>query len=539
MYGMYDRLNVIGRDQLGGAAQLLVSTGYAPGGLEDAKQMLVEFQHSDPRTRADILEFNQGKSPRDFIDKLRRSVQRQKEQYAKALERQEQIGTGNKKTIKNPDHFIPEEIPSILEPVNFGRDIETRVRNKDGQVVKTTRLAMPVAEGISPYRRGVIGAFDEGMLNGFLNRTGIATEYGGVPGPGEVYSKAVGANSRVSRQIPHRGLEGKVLIEEVGELPFPDYTIPEKIAFGLGRAATDFFGDGGRQLVWEMTPPDTAGRLGSIGVAGNPRVGYPQPELKPLVNDLGDPKVFKLPGSTRNAQLGALGSMAAIEGMSLMSGNLNPLNIKEGMRPSGYSAISTEEGGDPRVSTNPVGDILQRHFLGRKGRILPWEQFTQEVPGVNYDDYQRYKEWQWGNDPNDLLNKATAGVAKFTWDKPGGAPPGLDAELNVMGFGVTPMGAAAAFGAIAAGNAINQHYGNKSYEEFKDLFNRIERGEELSVEDQQRYKRNAFNQVTDGRRGMYVEGARNNVKLKDLQLQDKYFDDSILKGILNKIGKGT
>ena len=69
-------------------------------------------------------------------------------------------------------------------------------------------------------------------------------------------------------------------------------------------------------------------------------------------------------------------------------------------RPAGYKAILPSEE-DPRKTDSPVGELLSRYFLGRTGRLLPYDEFAKERPDVDKGEYQRYKAYQF-NKQTDL-----------------------------------------------------------------------------------------------------------------------------------------
>ena len=82
---------------------------------------------------------------------------------------------------------------------------------------------------------------------------------------------------------------------------------------------------------------------------------------------------------------------------------------------------------------------VQRGLLGRTGRLLPWEQFRQERPDVDYETYAKYQDY--------LKDQGILGIAKGTLD-------GVDgAEARIVGYRVTPMGAIAA-GSVLGGAAL-------------------------------------------------------------------------------------
>lgn len=182
-----------------------------------------------------------------------------------------------------------------------------------------------------------------------------------------------------------------------------------------GRIVADLYGNGTRKYLWNIQPED-------------------------LVNTEGK-AIMNHAGSSRTAQLAI--PYAATLALGVGSGNYNPLNVMQGGRPDGFSAINPSN--DPRESTSPVYDIaIERGMLGRRGRLLPWEQFHEERPDISFDKYDKYQRYLTNKDPN-MLRTMTGGLAKGTLDGINGP------EVSVMGYSVNPLGAAAAAGIILAG----------------------------------------------------------------------------------------
>lgn len=182
-----------------------------------------------------------------------------------------------------------------------------------------------------------------------------------------------------------------------------------------GRVASDIYGNGTRKILWEIHPEDFTNSKG-----------------KHLMNAA---------GASRTAQLAI--PYGATLALGIGSGNYNPLNVSQGGRPDGFSAVNPDD--DPRNSTSPLYDIaIERGMLGRRGRLLPWEQFHQERPDISFEQYDKYQRYLTNKDDN-FLREATGGLAKGTFDGINGP------EVNVMGYSVNPIGAAAAAGIIALG----------------------------------------------------------------------------------------
>lgn len=210
--------------------------------------------------------------------------------------------------------------------------------------------------------------------------------------------------------------------------------LAERAAIPVGRLTRDIVGMGSQSLTWNMHPQDVLGTFGHSLIKktqipdANVQMGIPGLEADAPV------ATYKIPSSIAQPIIYGAG-MA----LGLGSGNLNPFNFGEGGRQSGFQAITANED-DPRKSDNAFVDMtVQRGLLGRTGRLLPWEQFRQERPDVDYETYAKYQGY--------LKDQGILGIAKGTLD-------GVDgAEARIVGYRVTPMGAIAA-GSVLGGAAL-------------------------------------------------------------------------------------
>jgi hypothetical protein len=198
-----------------------------------------------------------------------------------------------------------------------------------------------------------------------------------------------------------------------------EHLTPEgKAAFFGGRVAGEI-GNGTKQVLWELHPDDFTAThsVRAVRESGGNRIAQ-----------------VLIPYMTTTA-------------LQLGSQTYNPFNLGEGGRVAGYQAINPDED-DPRISTSPVSELLiDRGLLGRRGKLLPWEQFRQERTDIPYEQYQKYQDYLRNKDDN-FLRDATGGLIKGTMDGINGP------ELSVMGYSVTPTGALAAGAALLAGREL-------------------------------------------------------------------------------------
>ena len=64
-------------------------------------------------------------------------------------------------------------------------------------------------------------------------------------------------------------------------------------------------------------------------------------------------------------------------------------------RAPGYKAVVPSED-DPRETADPVMEAASR-YLGRTGRLLPYDEFVKERPDVSPEEFRAYKQYLFGN----------------------------------------------------------------------------------------------------------------------------------------------
>ena len=138
-----------------------------------------------------------------------------------------------------------------------------------------------------------------------------------------------------------------------------------------------------------------------------------------------------------------LASIGLPVGASL--GHLNLMNPGEAFRPKGYKQKYAAEGADDRRQTTQVApELLDRVFLGRRGRPLKYETAKADIPDLTpkrYGDYMRYAYQNKGLTGLGLLKGTTSNLE--------GKP-----EISVVGF---PFGLQS--GGALTGGAIGLRQG--------------------------------------------------------------------------------
>lgn len=265
----------------------------------------------------------------------------------------------------------------------------------DGGAIPPDEMGVPRIAG----QRNVLQRFWDGAVAGYTDQQ---------RDPNSRYKEGRYARSVFVDAL--NAIKGKDVAQP--NLPGFDEALPRGRAYRvgevLGRVGGDVTGFGTQKIAWTMHPMDIAST-------------YSFDALRKLNID------------PRMARLGSYGTALAL---GVGSNNFNPFNLAEGGRQAGFEAISANED-DPRKSDNAVLDmVFNRGLLGRTGKLLPWEQFSQERPNVSYDQYEKYKEY--------LRDPGFLGLVKGTTE-------GVDGpEARIMGYRVTPLGAVAALGTLGA-----------------------------------------------------------------------------------------
>ena len=154
--------------------------------------------------------------------------------------------------------------------------------------------------------------------------------------------------------------------------------LKKRAAQGVGVVAGDVMSDGARNIWWFLNAPQALMQLSQLQ------------GLHSATDELRTRKEFAgvIPegpyGLMRGRNLRLAATMPTIALLSASIGNIG--------RPKGYKAVLPSES-DPRKSDSPIAESVSRYFLGRTGRLLPYNEFVKERPDVSKDEYQRYKAY--------------------------------------------------------------------------------------------------------------------------------------------------
>ena len=203
--------------------------------------------------------------------------------------------------------------------------------------------------------------------------------------------------------------------DDIG-IPFKLDTTGQRVGSVAGAIQNDLVQDSTRRFWWLLNAAQAVG-----DVTAEAGIAKARPELyatkkAPMTRrnrETGEIEnvmrdVRKYPGGL--VQLTAAPAGLAINmGLGLMS----PFGGAEGYK----AALPDPE--DPSKTTNVIGEIAAKYFLGRTGDLLPYDEFVKVRPDVSKDEYQRYKAFKFDkrgdlNPFDDGQMTVPTGVLKYT-----------------------------------------------------------------------------------------------------------------------------
>jgi hypothetical protein len=236
-----------------------------------------------------------------------------------------------------------------------------------------------------------------------------------------------------------------------------------KAAYVAGRLVHDVVNDGSRIPWWFLNHPmaqiSLAAEMAGDAAGLEPDYNTYKDQLdkanipvtkKNISNAWAKDMGFYHEGNRKGIPASLAAKAPAIVGAASILANSNNadfLNIAGGGRPPGFASVFPSEG-DRTVSDNPLLELGARYLFGRSGRLLPFEQFTEERPEVSPTDYHSYRRHQWDRG-------VVLGLFK-------GTNRNIDAEpeFSMQGFRVPLSGAASVaggLGGVVAGSKIADH----------------------------------------------------------------------------------
>jgi len=248
----------------------------------------------------------------------------------------------------------------------------------------------------------------------------------------------------------------------------------------LGTIAQDLVEDKFRTFYWLLNAPQATG-----AVIAEEALGRAVPELykqRPILNESGNEITTKMPTTAKKMGIiadenrpyqtqakykikdgvyvkddysSAIRSLAAkgATGVAINAslGLLTPMGGAEG-----YKAVFPDEE-DPSKTTNPVLEVGAKYILGRRGGLLPYDEFKKVRPDVSEDEYRAYKAYQYDkrtdlNPFDDGKVSTPLGILKANADGINGAEVSFLGQTIPVNTGIVPYATALA-GTIAGAKA--------------------------------------------------------------------------------------
>ena len=133
-------------------------------------------------------------------------------------------------------------------------------------------------------------------------------------------------------------------------------------------------------------------------------------------------------------------------------GLLNPIGGTEGFK----AVIPNED--DPTKTDNVIAEVASKYFLGRTGKLLPYDEFSEVRPDVSPSEYGKYQAFKYDNrtDLNpfdDGQVSAPAGILKYTNEGIFGP------EVQFLGRSLPVTTALVPFAGAALGGALGVRTG--------------------------------------------------------------------------------
>lgn len=274
---------------------------------------------------------------------------------------------------------------AIRPPVNPGNAAQSAAFN-----AATATAATPPAMAANPASQQQRRGFLQGLIGGF--KDAIGTE---------------GSRSA--------GFWEKLPVSQKPSTPASDDLVG-RVGYVAGRVAGDIPGHGTQKVTWNMHGLDVTESL-----------------AHKFIGDAGGNKTAKV-----------LGGFGAAVGVGVGSGNIAPWNVGEFGRVAGYGATQASDD-DPRKTSNPFLETIDRVVLGRQGRLLQWDEFQKERPDISKEEYGNYRQY--------LKSAGFGGLGLWKATAHGIEGPeimGMRPEAHLLGYRITPLGALAGAAAVGA-----------------------------------------------------------------------------------------
>lgn len=241
---------------------------------------------------------------------------------------------------------------------------------------------LPAAiQQIAPYQVGdtMVGRLIASVLPESLKVGFMGTKLGGMsPEDKKAYSDARADDPDLRRATVEIG---KAPLADGTEVTLKPGDVKARATQAAGVVAADLASDGMRNVWWFLNAPQAVAQVAMF--QGMRQASANQ--ARELNRSAGGQKILdENQALIRNRNLRMAAAAPAWIATSMGIGNF--------MRQPGYKAAAPSET-DPRSTDNPAAELVNRYFLGRAGRLLPYEEFVKERPDVSRQEYNAYKRY--------------------------------------------------------------------------------------------------------------------------------------------------
>ena len=238
------------------------------------------------------------------------------------------------------------------------------------------------------------------------------------------------------------------------DIDFDTSTPGKRVGTALGALTADAIQDSTRRFWWLLNAAQATG-----DIIAEQAVAKARPDLydtvvkdRMVTNVMGEKELQ--PRRARKYAPGAIQAIVAPAGFALNTGLglMTPFGGAEGYK----AALPSEE--DPNKTSNVLGEVALKYFMGRTGDLLPYNEFVKVRPDVSKDEYMRYKAFKF--DKNEDWNPADDGQTSMLAGALRTTDEGIHGpEVQFLGRSVPLTTGLTPFLAATAGGAMGARYG--------------------------------------------------------------------------------
>jgi hypothetical protein len=181
--------------------------------------------------------------------------------------------------------------------------------------------------------------------------------------------------------------------------------------------------------------------------------------IKEVKEKVGDREVTNKYYTKRNFDPGHVAALGIPSGVAINTGLglMTPFGGAEGY----WAAMPSED--DPTKTSNVLGEVALKYFMGRTGNLLPYDEFSKVRPDVSPQEYGQYQAWKYrkGEDWNPLDGDFSIAAGALRGTDEGIHGP----EVQFLGrslpatTGIVPFAAAVAGGAMGVRTETGGRFG--------------------------------------------------------------------------------